>query len=60
MTNNDDLLVRILHISHEQVMAGESYSQEEVERYLDERLYEKTTELSERTMLKRIGYNRAT
>lgn len=59
MTNNDKLLEKILHISHEQVLAGKSCSQEEAERYLDERLYEKTIELSERTMLKRIGYNKA-
>ncbi len=42
MTNHEDLLVKILQISHEQVMAGKSYSQKEAKRYLDEQLYEKT------------------
>ena len=37
---NEDLLVKILKISHQNVMAGKSYSQKEVERYLDQRLYE--------------------
>ena len=40
MTNEDDLLVKILKLSHERVMAGKSFSQEEVEHYLDQRLYE--------------------
>lgn len=37
---DEDLLVKILKISHQHVMAGKSYSQEEVERFLDQRLYE--------------------
>ena len=37
---DEDLLVKILKISHQNVMAGKSYSQEEVERFLDQRLYE--------------------
>ena len=37
---DEDLLVKILKISHRNVLAGKSFSQEEVERYLDERLYE--------------------
>jgi len=41
MANSDeDLLVKILQISHRNVMAGKSYSQEEAERFLDQRLYE--------------------
>ncbi len=41
MTNNEeDLLVKILKISHRNVLAGKSYSQEEAERFLDQRLYE--------------------
>ena len=40
MTNEEDLLVKILKVSHEQVMAGKSYSQDEAERFLDQRLYE--------------------
>jgi len=41
MTNKDEeLLVKILNISHQNVMAGKSYSQEEAERFLDQRLYE--------------------
>lgn len=41
MTHTDDeLLVKILKISHQNVMAGKSYSQEEAELYLDQRLYE--------------------
>jgi hypothetical protein len=34
------VLVKILKFSHEQVMAGKTYSQEEAERFLDQRLYE--------------------
>lgn len=34
MTNEEVLLTKILKISHQQVMAGKSYSQEEVERFL--------------------------
>lgn len=41
MTNNEeDLLVKILKISHRNVMAGKNYSQEEAEHFLDQRLYE--------------------
>lgn len=40
MTNNEEILVKILKLSHSQVMAGKSHSQEEVEHYLDQRLYE--------------------
>ena len=40
MTNDEEILVKILKLSHDQVMAGKSYSQEEVEHYLDQRLYE--------------------
>ena len=34
------LLIKILKLSHGQVVAGKSYSQEEAERFLDQRLYE--------------------
>lgn len=38
MTNSDeDLLAKILKISHQEVMAGKSYSQEEAEHYLNQR-----------------------
>lgn len=37
---DEELLVKILQLSHRNVMAGKSYSQEEVERILDQRLYE--------------------
>lgn len=40
MTNDEELLVKILKLSHSQVMAGKSYSQEEAEQFLDQRLYE--------------------
>ena len=40
MTNDEEILVKILKLSHDQVMAGKSYSQEEAEHYLDQRLYE--------------------
>lgn len=40
MANDEDLLVKILKHSHEQIMSGKSYSQDEVERFLDQRLYE--------------------
>jgi hypothetical protein len=41
MTNDEEkLLVKILKISHQDVMAGNSFSQEEAERFLDQRLYE--------------------
>ena len=35
MTNDEEILVKILKLSHDQVMAGKSYSQEEVELFLD-------------------------
>ena len=38
MTNDEEILVKILKLSHDQVMAGKSYSQEEAEYYLDQRL----------------------
>ena len=38
--SDKERLVKILQLSHSQVLAGKSYSQEEVERYLDDRLYE--------------------
>lgn len=40
MTNEDELLVKILKFSHKQVKVGKTYSQEEAERFLDQRLYE--------------------
>ncbi len=40
MMNEEERLVKILQLSHSQVLAGKSYSQEEAERYLDDRLYE--------------------
>ena len=43
MTNDEEILVKILKLSHDQVMAGKSYSQEEAERYLDQRLLSSTT-----------------
>jgi len=42
---DEDLLVKILKISHQNILAGKSYSQEEVERYLDERMYELTNKV---------------
>ena len=36
---NEDVFVKILKFSHEQVMAGKTYSQEEAERFLDQRLF---------------------
>jgi len=53
MANDEELLVKILKHSHEQIMSGKSYSQDEVERCLD---YIKNTWLSEQTMLERMGY----
>ena len=38
--NDEERLVKILKLSHEQVLAGKSFSQEETDRYLDKRLYE--------------------
>lgn len=35
MMNEEERLVKILQLSHSQVLAGKSYSQEEAERYLD-------------------------
>ena len=43
---NEDVLVKILKFSHEQVMAGKTFSQEEAERYLDQRLYDFRNKLS--------------
>ena len=40
MMNEKERLVKILQLSHSQVLAGKSYSQEEAERFLDQRLYE--------------------
>jgi len=40
MMNEEERLIKILQLSHSQVLDGKSYSQEEVERYLDDRLYE--------------------
>ena len=39
MTNEEILLTKILKMSHQQVTAGKSFSQEEAERFLDDRLY---------------------
>lgn len=38
--NEEDRLIKILRLSHSQILAGKSYSQEEAERFLDQRLYE--------------------
>lgn len=40
MENDENLLVKILKLSHSQVTAGKSFSQKEAECYLDQRLYE--------------------
>ena len=40
MMNDEDRLVRILQLSHSQILAGNSYSQEEAEQFLDQRLYQ--------------------
>ena len=40
MKNDEDLLVKILKLSHKQVTAGKSFSQTEAETYLNQRLYE--------------------
>ena len=40
MMNEEERLMKILQLSHSQVLDGKSYSQEEAERYLDDRLYE--------------------
>jgi hypothetical protein len=36
MKHDDELLIKILKLSHEQIMAGKSYSQEEAERSLED------------------------
>ena len=38
--NEEERLVKILQLSHSQILAGKSFSQEEAERFLDDRLYE--------------------
>lgn len=38
--DDEDLLVKILQLSHRNAMAGKTYSHEEVERFLDQRFYE--------------------
>jgi len=40
MMTEEERLVKILQISHNLVLQGKSYSQEEAERFLDQRLYE--------------------
>ncbi len=40
MARDEDLLVKILKLSHSQVKSGKSYSQYEAELFLDQRLYE--------------------
>lgn len=40
MMTDEEKLVKILQLSHSQVLAGKSYSQEEAECFLDQRLYE--------------------
>jgi len=40
MMSEEERLVKILQLSHSQILAGKSYSQEEAERFLDQRLYE--------------------
>ena len=40
MPKDRNKLVKILQLSHSQILAGNSCSQEEAERYLDQRLYE--------------------
>ncbi len=37
---DEELLVKILKVSHQQVVAGKTYSQQEVEHLIDQRLYE--------------------
>ena len=39
ITTDEEALIAILRRSHEDVMAGKTYSQEEAERFLDHRLY---------------------
>lgn len=43
--NEEDRLVKILQISHRQVLAGRSYTQKEVESFLDRKLYEVRDEM---------------
>ncbi len=38
MAEDRNKLVKILQLSHSQILAGKSCSQEETERYLDQRL----------------------
>ena len=38
--NDEERLIRVLQLSHSQIVAGRSFSQEEAERFLDQRLYE--------------------
>ena len=40
MMSEEESLVKILQLSHSQILAGKSISQEEAERFLDQRLYE--------------------
>ena len=40
MMSEEERLVKILQLSHSQILAGKSISQEEAERFLDQRLYE--------------------
>lgn len=55
MTNDEELLVKILKLSHERVMAGKSFSQEEAEHYLDQRLYELSPEIQEIMRMPIVG-----
>ena len=38
MMSEEERLVKILQLSHSQILAGKSISQEEAERFLDQRL----------------------
>ena len=40
MMSEEERLVKILQLSHSQILAGKSISQEEADRFLDQRLYE--------------------
>ena len=40
MKDEEDILVKILKLSHSQVLAGKTYSLEEAELFLDQRLYD--------------------
>ena len=40
MMTDEEKLVKILQLSHSQVLAGKNYSQEVAECFLDQRLYE--------------------